>query len=42
MNEFDKILENTIINKDLNSDLILDDVIWRLNYVQCINYKKKY
>ena len=40
MNEFDKILENTIINKDLNSDLNLDEVIWRLNYDQSINYIK--
>ena len=40
MHEFDKILENTIINKDLTSDLNLDEVIWRLNYDQSINYIK--
>ena len=39
MHEFDKI-ENTIINKDLNSDLNLDEVIWRLNYDQSLNYIK--
>ena len=40
MHEFDKILENTIINKDLSSDLNLDEVIWRLNYDQSVNYIK--
>ena len=39
MYEFDKI-ENTIINKDLTSDLILDEIIWRLNYDQSLNYIK--
>ena len=40
MHEFDKILENTIINRDLSSDLNLDEVIWRLNYDQSVNYIK--
>lgn len=40
MHEFDKILENTITNKDLSSDLNLDEVIWRLNYDQSVNYIK--
>ena len=39
MYEFDKI-ENTIINKDLNSDLNLDEIIWKLNYDQSLNYIK--
>ena len=39
--EFDKIIENTIVNKDLNSDLNLDDIIWKFNYDQSINYIKK-
>ena len=40
MYEFDKILENIIVNKDLSSDLNLDEVIWRLNYDQSVNYIK--
>lgn len=40
MHEFDKILENTIINRNLSSDLNLDEVIWRLNYDQSVNYIK--
>ena len=41
MQEFDKFLENAITNKDLSSDLNLDEVIWRLNYDQSMNYIKK-
>ena len=41
LQNFDKILENTITNKDLTSDLNLDEVIWRLNYDQSVNYIKK-
>ena len=40
MYDFDKIIENIIVNKDLNSDLNLDEIIWRLNYDQSINYIK--
>lgn len=40
MHEFDKILENTIVSKDLSSDLNLDEVIWKLNYDQSMNYIK--
>jgi hypothetical protein len=40
MYDFDKVIENIIVNKDLNSDLNLDEIIWRLNYDQSINYIK--
>ena len=40
MHEFDKILENIIINRDFSADFNLDEVIWRLNYDQSVNYIK--
>jgi hypothetical protein len=39
--KFDALLENILINKDLKSDLNLDEIIWRFNYDQSVNYIKK-
>ena len=39
--KFDVLLENILINKNLKSDLNLDEVIWRFNYDQSVNYIKK-
>ena len=39
--KFDIILENILINKNLKSDLNLDEIIWRFNYDQSVNYIKK-
>ena len=39
--KFDVLLENILINKDLKSDLNLDEIIWRFNYDQSVNYIKK-
>ena len=41
LHKFDEILENILINKNLQSDLSLDEIIWRLNYDQSVNYIKK-
>ena len=38
--EFDKILENVLANKDLSSDLSLDEIIWKLNYDQSVEHIK--
>ena len=39
--KFDILLENILINKNLKSDLNLDEIIWRFNYDQSVNYIKK-
>ena len=41
LHKFDELLENIIINKDLQSDLNLDEIIWRFNYDQSVKYIKK-
>lgn len=38
--QFDKVIENLIVNKDLKNRLDLDEVIWRFNYDQSLDYIK--
>ena len=39
--KFDDLFDNILVNKNLNSDLDLDEIIWRFNYDQSVNHIKK-
>ena len=41
LHKFDELFENILTNKNLNSDLDLDEIIWRFNYDQSVNHIKK-
>ena len=41
MLKFDKILENILVNKNLNNEMELDDLIWKFNYDQSLDDIKK-
>ena len=41
LRKFDELFDNILSNKNLNSDLDLDEIIWRFNYDQSVNHIKK-
>ena len=41
LHKFDELFDNILSNKNLNSDLDLDEIIWRFNYDQSVNHIKK-
>ena len=41
LHKFDDLFENILSNKNLNSDLDLDEIIWRFNYDRSVNHIQK-